>query len=109
MLAWLSNMWALHWGFVVGVSGLAGAVSLLTYQQEIHAKERRRDRRIREEFEVYARFDGRLHGNDIRLLARRVCRLVARNSAFQRVAMLARDVEKKMFVAASVGMDEITV
>ncbi|MEO8737231.1 MAG: HAMP domain-containing sensor histidine kinase [Edaphobacter sp.] len=107
MLVWLSAMWALHWGCVVGIVGLAGAVLLMSNQQRIYTKERRRDRRIREELEAYARLDARLRGeNDIRELAKRVCRLVAKKSAFQRVAMLVQDIEGRMYVAGSVGMEE---
>jgi hypothetical protein len=60
MLVWLSAMWALHWGCAVGVLGLAVAVLLMSYQQRIYAGERRRDKRIRDEFEAYALLDARL-------------------------------------------------
>jgi len=102
-------MWALHWGCFIGILGLSGAVLLMAHEQRLHAKERRRDRRIREEFEAYAALDAALHGEDLQGLAKRVCRLVSGKSAFQRVAVLVRDVEGPMQVASSVGMDEITV
>lgn len=109
MLGWVSNMWALHWGCVIGIAGLAGAVLLMAHDQRLHAKERRRDRRIREEFEAYAALDAALHGEDLHGLARRVCRLVSKKSAFQRVAMLTQDAEGQMQVVGSVGIDELTV
>jgi signal transduction histidine kinase len=107
MLGWLSNMWALHWGCIIGILCLAGAVLLMAHEQRLHAKERQRDRRIREEFEAYAGLDAALHGEDLRGLAKRVCRLVSKRSAFQRVAMLIQDAGE-LQVAGSVGMDEIT-
>jgi len=109
MLGWLSNIWALHWGCLIGVLGLAGAALLMGHERRLHAKERRRDRRIREEFEAYARLDAGLHGGDLRELARRVCRLVSRKSAFQRVAMLTQDGAGRMTSAGSGGMEEILV
>jgi signal transduction histidine kinase len=109
MLGWLSNMWALHWGCFIGILCLAGAALLMGHERRLHAKERQRDRRIREEFEAYARLDAALHEDDLRELAKRVCRLVSRKSAFQRVAMMAQDDVGRMTVAASVGMEEMTV
>lgn len=110
MPVWLSAMWTVHWGCLVGIVGLGTAVLLMANQQRIHAKERRRDRRIREEFEAYARLDARLSGNDdIRDLAKRVCRLVAKKSSFQRVAMLVEDTKGRIHVPGSIGMDEVTI
>ncbi|HKR28418.1 MAG TPA: HAMP domain-containing sensor histidine kinase [Acidobacteriaceae bacterium] len=110
MLVWLSAMWALHWGCVVGILGMGGAGLLMSHQRRLYAAERRRDRRIREEFEAYARFDARLREeDDVRGLARRVCRLVTKKSAFQRVAMLVDDGEGRMYVAGSVGMEEALI
>ena len=110
MLVWLSAMWALHWGYVVGILGLGGAVLLMSHQRRLYAAERRRDRRIREEFEAYARFDARLREeDDVRGLARRVCRLVTKKSTFERVAMLVDDGAGRMYVAGSVGMEEALI
>ena len=109
MLGWLSNMWALHWGCAIGLLSLAGAVLLMAHEQRLHAKERQRDRRIREEFEAYAGLDAALRGEDLRGLAKRVCRLVSKKSSFQRVAMLSLDPDGRMQVAGSVGIDESTV
>jgi signal transduction histidine kinase len=103
-------MWALHWGCIVGILGMGGAVLLMGHQKRLYAAERRRDRRIREEFEAYARFDARLREeDDVRGLARRVCRLVTKKSAFQRMAMLVDDGEGRMYVAGSVGMEEALI
>ncbi|WP_158911723.1 MULTISPECIES: sensor histidine kinase [Acidobacteriaceae] len=102
-------MWALHWGCMIGVLGLAGAVSLMAHEQRLHAKERQRDRRIREEFEAYAGLDAALHGEDLSGLAKRVCKLVSKKSAFLRVAMLTQDSGGELQVAGSVGVDEITL
>lgn len=109
MLGWLSNMWALHWGCFIGILSLAGAVLLMGHEQRLHAKERRRERRIREEFEAYAGLDATLQGEDLGGLAKRVCRLVSKKSAFQRVAMMVQDSNEQMQVAGSVGMDESTI
>jgi Signal transduction histidine kinase regulating C4-dicarboxylate transport system len=108
MLGWLSNLWALHWGCIIGIVGLGGAVVLMGHEQRLHAKERRRERRLREEFEAYVGLDATLRGEDLRGLAKRVCRLVSRKSSFQRVALLSLDTEGRVQVAASVGIDEVT-
>jgi signal transduction histidine kinase len=69
-----------------------------------------RERAMREELEAYARLDGTLSpGDSPRPLAMRVCRAVAEKSAFRKVAMLVRDAEGKLYVAASAGMDDLTV
>ena len=74
------------------------------------AGRRRRERRIEEELAAYARLDMRLPADGDGLeLARRVSRLVAEKSAFRRVAMLVRDAEGRLVVAASAGMDDATV
>src|SRR5665213_3188505 len=109
MLGWLSNMCALHWGCAIGLLSLAGAVLLMAHEQRLHAKERQRDRRIREEFEAYAGLDAALRGEDLRGLAKRVCRLVSKKSSFQRVALLALNTGGRMSVAGSVGIEETTI
>jgi len=107
MLVWLSAMLALHWGCAVGILGLACSILLMSHQRRIHARQRRWEQRLREEFDAYAHLDARLReDDDIRELAQRVCRLVSRKSAFQRVAMLAYGGEGRLFVASSVGMEE---
>jgi len=72
--------------------------------------ERNRERRGREEMEAYIRLDARVgRDGDVRALGRKVCSVVAARSAFGRVAMLVRDAEGRLYVAASEGMDEATV
>jgi signal transduction histidine kinase len=113
MLAGLNGAWrmgALHWVCLPAMAGFAGTVWLLRVRGRIHGEERLRDRRLREEIEAYARFDARLpQDGDVTALAEKVCRLVADKSAFYRVALLARDAAGRMFVAASVGMDDSRV
>jgi len=94
---------------MIGILGLATAVLLLGHEQRLHAKERRRERRIREEFEAYAGLDAALHGEDLHGLAKRVCRLVSKKSAFQRAAMMTQVADGQMRVAGSVGIDETTI
>jgi signal transduction histidine kinase len=65
---------------------------------------------MEEELAAYARLDLRLQADGGGLeLARRVSRLVAERSAFSRAAMLVRDAEGKLVVAASAGMDDSAV
>ena len=71
--------------------------------------ERDRERRGREEMEAYTRLDTRMgRDGDVRELGRRVCSVVAARSSFYRVAMLTRDAEGRLYVAASEGMDDTT-
>ena len=67
--------------------------------------------RIREELETYARLDATAAGGMgmCCALGMRVCRVVAEASAFRRVAMLVRDADGRLYVAASAGMDDRTV
>jgi signal transduction histidine kinase len=81
----------------------------MIHQRRVHTKERRRDKRIREEFEAYARLDVSLHGTDSREAAKAVCRVVAKKSAFQRVALLTKSFDGRLCVAGSIGMDEMTI
>ncbi len=59
----MSAVWRMavvHWVCLVAVACLAVAVWLLRQQVRVHVAERRRDRRVREEIEAYARLDARL-------------------------------------------------
>jgi signal transduction histidine kinase len=68
--------------------------------------ERRVDRRIRAELEAYARLNARMPDDgDVRALGQRVCQVVAAVSPFCTVAMLAREADGRLFVAADVGME----
>lgn len=109
MLVWLSSVWALHWGCIVGLTSLTAALILVGNQQRIHNRERLRDKRFCEEFEAYARLDARMRNEDARSWAKRICRLVAKKSVFLRMAMLMQDAEGRLRVASSIGMDDVTI
>jgi signal transduction histidine kinase len=65
---------------------------------------------MEEELAAYARLDMQLPaGRDGLELARRVSRLIVEKSAFRRAAMLVRDAEGRLLVAASAAMDESAV
>ncbi len=108
----MSAVWrmaALHWVCLVAIACLAVAVWLLRQQVQVHLGERRRDRRVREEIEAYARLDVRLPADgDVRSLSRITCQIVAEKSRFYRVAMLVRDVEGRLYMAGSAGVDDKT-
>jgi signal transduction histidine kinase len=107
----LSEIWRLSLlRRLAEMGGGAGALCWLWLRIQGHEKERRRERRIREELEAYARLDARLPPDgDVRELGQRVCRVVAAKSVFYRVAMLARDAEGRLYVAGSTGMEGLTV
>jgi signal transduction histidine kinase len=86
---------------------LSGAAWALWQRLGASVAERNRERRGREEMEAYIRLDARVgRGGDVGALGRKVCEVVAARSPFGRVAMLVRDAEGKLYVAASKGMDE---
>jgi signal transduction histidine kinase len=65
---------------------------------------------MEEELAAYGRLDMGLPARgDVVELARRASRVVAEKSAFRRAAMLVRDAEGRLLVAASAGMDDSTV
>ncbi|HEY6374313.1 MAG TPA: HAMP domain-containing sensor histidine kinase, partial [Edaphobacter sp.] len=109
----MSAVWkmaALHWVCLAAIACLAGAVWLLRQQVQIHLAARRRERKVREEIEAYARLDVRLSADvDVRFLSVAVCRVVAEKSRFYRVALLVRDAEGRLYVAGSAGMEDKTV
>ena len=103
------KMAALHWVCLVAIACLAVTVWVLRQQVLSHLVERRRDRRVREEIEAYARLDVRISPDgDLGSLGRVVCRIVAETSRFYRVALLVRDAEGRLYVAGSVGMEDKT-
>jgi signal transduction histidine kinase len=114
MLAGLNEVWRAageHRAFAgttaALVGSLASALAVLRQQTQIHAIERKRERRIREEMEAYACLDARLRpSQDLTALGRRVCGIVGQKSPFQRVALLARDGKGGLSIAGSFGMDE---
>lgn len=99
-----------HTAYVTLMTGLSGAIWVLWQRLGASRSERERERRGREEMEAYTRFDARMgRDGDVRGLAQRVCGVVAARSGFGRVAMLARDAEGRLFIAASEGMEASTV
>src|SRR6185369_5024057 len=87
-----------------------GAIWMLYGRLRAITLERDRERRGREEMEVYTRLDTRMgRDGDVRELGRRVCSVIAARSSFGRVAMLARDAEGRLYIAASEGLDDATV
>jgi hypothetical protein len=83
---------------------------LLWFRMAAHAELRRRDSRVQLELQAYAALDVRLAvEGDVREVAGRVCRAMSERSAFPRVAMLVRDAEETLRVAASAGMEEEAV
>ena len=99
-----------HAGYGIVLTGLGGAVWMLWQRLCTSRVERELERRGREEMEAYTRFDARMgRDGDVRALGRRVCGVVAARSSFSRIAMLARDAEGKLYLAACEGMDEATI
>lgn len=100
----------LHAAYGTLIAALAGAMWLMGRRLLAAVQERDRERRGREEMEAYTRLDARMgRDGDIPQLGRRVCSVVSARSAFSRVAMLARDAEGRLFLAATEGMDTATV
>jgi signal transduction histidine kinase len=113
MLVGLSEAWRLagqHWVCAPVTVGLGGTVWVQRLRERAQAEERRRDRRIREEIEAYARLDARVPPDgDMSGLSRTVCELVVEKSSFYRAAVLARDAERRLYVSGSLGMDDATL
>ena len=99
-----------HWMWVLGGVFVVGGAWMLWRGTAACAARRQRGLQVREELEAYARLDPRLpQDGDVRGLGKRVCRVVAEKSAFQRAALLARAGDGRLFVAASAGVDDVTV
>ena len=109
---------AVHWACVAALLALTICCVSLGRQSRLQAEERWRERRMRLELEAYARLDasttsetnsGVAPREAQRMLAQRVCRLVAEKSVFTRVTMLLRDAEGRFRCMGSVGVDDLTV
>jgi signal transduction histidine kinase len=102
----ISNYW-LALGVVVC---MAAVVWILLRRIRQLREERARERRQREELEAYARLDVQVpESGHLQELGKRVSRTVAERSAFRKTALMAKDAEGRLFVAGSVGMDDLTV
>src|SRR5258708_38826079 len=76
----------------------------MCFRLQVLGARRRRERRMEEELAAYARLDLRLPGGgDGVEPARQVSWLVAEKSPFRRAAMLVRDAEGRLVVAARGG------
>ena len=106
----MGRLVALRLPELAGGSGIAAALWLLGFRLRLRAGRRRRERRMEEELAAYSHLDMRLPGDGDGLeLAARVSRLIAEKSPFHRAAMLVRDAQGQLIVAASAGMDDSTV
>ncbi len=113
MLAWASEIFEFlveHRASLAGLFCSGVAIRLLVQQMRLRVDDRQRDRRVRLELEAYARLDARMPDDGaINVLGDRVCKVVAEMSAFPRVALLVRDPEGRIYVAASTAMDQHTL
>jgi signal transduction histidine kinase len=106
----LGGMIAPRWMELAVGGGVYGALSLLVLRLELKARRRRGERRREEELAAYAELDVRVRGDgETKELAARVSRVVAVKSAFRRAAVMVRGRDGRLCVAASVGMEEVTV
>jgi signal transduction histidine kinase len=106
--------WA-PWPLAAGAAAYAWAMGR---QSKSQSAAFRRERRLREELEAYARLDATLAqgvGGRVdqvpaaKALAMRVCRTVAEKSSFTRVMTLLRNAEGGLRCVGSIGVDDLTV
>jgi len=98
-----------HPGNSLVLLGLAVALWLVSARLRAMRQVCEGERRGREEMEAYLRLDVRLERNgDLRAFGERVCGVIAARSVFSRIALLARDAEGDLYLAASHDMDEVT-
>jgi signal transduction histidine kinase len=93
---------------VCGELAVALLLALVILWGHLMAEQRsnRRERRCRKEMESYLRLDSRVgRASSMRDLAERVCSVVSAKSPFRRVAMLLRDADMRLYVAASTAME----
>jgi signal transduction histidine kinase len=97
-----------HW---FGPEAAGGAAGLWLWSRMRRGTERFRcEERLREELQAYAALDVRITPEqDVRAVAGRVCRAMSQRSAFRRTAMLVCDVEGRLRLAGSAGMEEAAV
>jgi signal transduction histidine kinase len=104
----------IHGIYAALVLALLAAIWILLRNLDASRAAYQRERRGREEMEAYTRLDTYIdtrlgRGSDLQGLAERVCSVVASRSPFRRVAMLARDVDGKMHLQASLGMGAASI
>jgi signal transduction histidine kinase len=69
---------------------------------------RREEQKLRDEMDAYAGLDPAVGPRESpRALAKRVCAMVVKHSAFRQVAMLMRDAESRLHVVGSAGVDDL--
>jgi hypothetical protein len=106
----IGKLMSLRWQGLVEIGAVAGVAVLAWCRMQWNQAERQREQRVRGELEAYAQLDARLpQDGDVGKLARRVCQLVTESSAFKRVGMLVRDAEGRLYVADSIGMEDVIV
>lgn len=107
----------LHGLCLLAILALFAVAVRLNLRSRRQSMERYRERRMREELEAYSSLDpaftlGRTtRANNVettRQLARRVCRTISEKSVFSSIAMLLRDADGKLYIAASAGIDDLT-
>ena len=106
----IGGLVALRWQELALGSGVFGALSLMVLQMELKAKRQGGEKRREAELAAYAALDVRLtNDGGTAGLAKQVSRVVAEKSAFRRAAVMVREKDGQLAVAASTGMDEATV
>src|ERR1700722_1218901 len=106
----IGKLMSLRWQGLVEIGAVAGVAGLAWCRMQWNQAERQREQRVRGELEADAQLDARLpQDGDVGKLARRVCQLVTESSAFKRVGMLVRDAEGRLYVAGSIGMEDVIV
>jgi hypothetical protein len=95
---------------LIGVLIVLGVVGTLKVRRARYARALRQEELSRRaELEAYAALDpAARHDETPRALASRVCTAIARHSAFRQVAMLMRDADGRLNVAASAGVDHLS-
>ncbi|MHB1021649.1 MAG: sensor histidine kinase [Acidobacteriaceae bacterium] len=95
----------------IKLSAALGMLLLLLDQEvtsSIRAKER--ERRIRQELELYSQLDVNLFpGRDLSSLARNLCQQITEASRFRQALIFLRDVEHNFYVAGEAGVPPATV
>jgi signal transduction histidine kinase len=106
----MGHLPGLRWLELAVGGSLVAALWLLGFRAQSRAAKRQRERRMEEELEAYSRLDVRLSAEgDVIGLSKQVSRLMAEKSAFSRAAMMVRDTEGLLSVAASARMDDAMV